>query len=117
MKTQITLVGLLVAAALVLGCAKREPRPGDVLAGNTNDVVMPSSHFIVSPAPVTTVNTQFKFVVLDFSSRLMPPVGTELSVYRGSKRVGNVRVTDPVRARFATADILDGEVRVGDEAR
>jgi hypothetical protein len=38
-------------------------------------------------------------------------------VYRADKRVGEVQLTEPVRARFATADILTGEVRVGDEVR
>jgi len=40
-----------------------------------------------------------------------------MTVYRDGKQVGTVQITEPVRARFATADILEGELRVGDEAR
>ena len=110
-------VGFLLAMTLVTGCAKRDPRPSDVSKTGTNDVVVGPARFYVTPAPVTTVNEQFKFVVLDFSSRIMPPIGTILSVYRGAEPIGKVKLTEPVRTRFATADILSGDVRVGDEAR
>jgi hypothetical protein len=109
---------VLMTTALVVGCAKRGPRPSDMdVSSGTNDVVMAPARFYVTPAPVTQVNTSFKFVVLDFSSRLMPPVGTRLNVYRGAQRVGTVQITEPVRMRFATADILSGNIQVGDQAR
>ncbi len=63
------------------------------------------------------MNTELGFVVVDFASQTMPPVGTRVQVYRGDKRVGTVRITEPVHAPLATADVVDGEVRVGDEAR
>jgi hypothetical protein len=63
------------------------------------------------------VNAQHKFIVIDFTSHAMPLVGTELTVYRDGQRVGAVRITEPVRAPFATADIIEGELQVGDEAR
>ncbi len=68
-------------------------------------------------ARVASVNTEFGFAVIDFAAQTMPPMGTRVNVYRGDKRVGTVRITEPVHAPLATADIVDGEVRVGDEAR
>jgi hypothetical protein len=68
-------------------------------------------------AKVASVNTELGFAVVDFSTQTMPPVGTRVSIYRGDKRVGTVRITEPVHAPLATADVVDGEVRVGDEAR
>ena len=71
----------------------------------------------IGVAKVASVNSELGFVVVDFAAQTMPPVGTRVNVYRGDKRVGTVRITEPVNAPLATADIVDGEVRVGDEAR
>ena len=68
-------------------------------------------------AKIVSVNSDLGFVVVDFASRTVPTVGTRVSVYRGDKRIGAVRITEPVHSPLATADIVEGEVRVGDEAR
>jgi hypothetical protein len=68
-------------------------------------------------ARIASVNAELGFAVVDFAAQTMPPVGTRVNVYRGDKRVGTVRITEPVHAPLATADVVDGEVRVGDEAR
>jgi hypothetical protein len=68
-------------------------------------------------AKIASVNSELGFVVVDFTSQPMPALGTRLNVYRGGKRVGVVRITEPVHAPLATADVVEGEVRVGDEAR
>ena len=75
------------------------------------------AQFAASPARITSVNSDYRFVVLDFTGRVMPAIGTRLNVYHGDAPVGVVQITEPVRARFATADIVEGEVRVGDEAQ
>jgi hypothetical protein len=68
-------------------------------------------------AKVASVNSELGFAVVDFAAQTMPPVGTRVNIYRGDKRVGTIRITEPVHAPLATADVVDGEVRVGDEAR
>jgi len=68
-------------------------------------------------ARVSSINQEHRFVVLDFGARPLPATGTRLNVYRGDERIGAVELTGPVRGRFAVADILNGELRVGDEAR
>jgi len=68
-------------------------------------------------ARITTVQLAYKFVVIDFGARLMPAAGTRREIYRAGKRVGTVQITGPVRGRFTSADIVDGELAVGDEIR
>ena len=107
------------AMVLVSGClgsgtiapARTATKPG-------NSGLKPSpAQFGPAAAKIVSVNSDLGFVVVDFASRPMPTPGTRISVYRGDKRVGAVRITEPVHAPLATADIVDGEVRMGDEAR
>jgi hypothetical protein len=69
------------------------------------------------PARIVSMNPDLAFVVIDFASRPVPAVGTKVNVYRGDKKVGVVRITEPVHAPLATADIVEGQIRAGDEAR
>ena len=107
------------AMVLVSGClgsgtiapARTAAKPGHPGLGPA------PAQFGPAAAKIVSVNSDLGFVVVDFASRTMPTPGTRISVYRGDKRVGAVRITEPVHAPLATADIVDGEVRMGDEAR
>jgi hypothetical protein len=109
----------LMLAVVSAGCLGRgtnassrpvvQPQPGPMEPA--------PSQFGPGPAKIVSVNPELRFVVIDFSSRVMPAVGTRLNVYRGDKNIGAVQITEPVRARLATADIVQGEMRVGDAAR
>jgi hypothetical protein len=68
-------------------------------------------------AKIVSVNSEHAFVVIDFGAQVVPSAGTWVNVYRNEKRVGAVRITEPVRAPLATADIVEGELHVGDEVR
>lgn len=109
MKTILSFVLL----AILAGCATQSMPP----ATTAIDVGKPAAQFIASGVQITHVDTRLRFVVLDYRSHAMPAIGTRLTVYRAGQRVGEVQITDPVRVSFATADIRDGEVHVGDEAR
>jgi hypothetical protein len=97
----------LAALGLVAACTSRPAQ---------KPPVYPPAKFGVTPARITKINDQLRFVVIDFSDRVMPPVGTVVTIYRGDKRIGAVKITEPVRANFATADIMEGSLQVGDEA-
>jgi hypothetical protein len=78
----------------------------------------------MSPAPagpvegrVTMVNPDQKFVVIDFGQFPVPAIGLEVNVFRSDRNVGRVRLTEPSRGRLITADILVGELKVGDLVR
>ena len=77
----------------------------------------PTALFGAAPATVSRISPQFGFVVLEFRSRAMPAPGTCLNVYRNKEHVGIVKISEPVRTRYATADVIEGEVKLGDEAR
>jgi hypothetical protein len=115
--------GLIVPACLALcfsaaGCASAPPAPAPVAqAQPTTTVRIVPAQSEEVPATIRKVDDTYQFVVIDFSSRAMPPVGTRLAVYRDGKPVGEVRISEPTRAQFATADILTGDLQVGDEAR
>ena len=105
-------LGILLIA-LLAGCATKPP---PVSAPPTTNV-KPAVAAPAKAAKITHVDSTLRFVVLDYRTRTLPPIGARIAIYRGGQRVGEVQVTDPVRAGFATADIRDGDVRVGDEAR
>lgn len=80
-------------------------------APETNAKLAPAS------AKVVMVNTEMKFVVLEFATSEVPAAGSQLTLYRGKERVATVKATDPMKPPLVTADILDGEARKGDEVR
>ena len=103
-----------LATALLSGClGSGTTAPAGTPVGAHLEPAAPET----GVARVASVNTELGFAVVDFAAQTMPPVGTRVNIYRGDKRVGTVRITEPVHAPLATADVVDGEVRVGDEAR
>ena len=95
---------------LVAGCASPKPRSPSSLQNTTTLIDS-------APAKITIARPEEKFVVIDFSSRTMPALGTKLTVYRAGQKVGTVQLNDPARGHAVVADILDGEIQAGDEAR
>ena len=86
-------------------------------AGKAGAARTAPTQFGPAPAQIKKVDDKYHFVVIDFSSRVMPPVGTRMTVYRNGEAIGEVQLTEPARTQFATADILSGDVQVGDEVR
>ena len=86
-------------------------------APDNRDVDLSTPQLGPPPAKIVSLNEEHDFVVIDYTSRTIPELGTRVDVYRKDKPVGTVRITEPVQAQFATADIVEGEVRVGDEVR
>jgi hypothetical protein len=60
------------------------------------------------------VNRDKDFAVVDFSEGPVPAVGTELSVHRGTRAVGSIKITDPIKGPLASADIVNGVLVSGD---
>jgi len=77
---------------------------------------------VITPVSVVagtlvSVDAKLRFVVADFGLNPLPAMDQRLSVYRQRQKVGELKVTGPVRESAIVADILTGDVRVGDEAR
>lgn len=66
---------------------------------------------------VVLVDAKLRFVVVDFALNPLPALDQRLSVYRQRQKVGELKVTGPVRESTVVADILTGELRVGDAVR
>ena len=96
------------------GCATTTPQaaaPAVPVATTTGPVPEHAAGTVVQ------VSAQWGFAVLDFLGQPLPASGAQFGVYRQGAKVGVVQVSEPVRARFAAADILQGELRVGDTVR
>jgi len=115
---RIAAVGFAAAALVMgcLGCAMTVPPRATAQPDNLHPEPSPSE-LETTAARIVSLNSEQGFVVIDFASGVVPAVGTRVNVYRSGKQVGVVRITEPVRSQFATADILEGEVHVGDEVR
>jgi hypothetical protein len=106
------IIASFTAAVLFTGClGSTTPRLGESNVGPSPAQLGPA------PARIVSLNSEHDFVVIDYTSQMIPDTGTTVNIYRNGKRVGAVRITEPMRAQFATADIVEGEVHVGDEAR
>ncbi|MCS7048394.1 MAG: hypothetical protein NZ483_03740 [Verrucomicrobiae bacterium] len=105
----IMLVGLVWAS----GCATVGPTT-PALQKTDQPLLQPS---VAVPATVTLINRDLRFVVLDFGDRPRPPLGTVVELVRDEQVVARVQLTEPMRGRFVTADIVEGEPRVGDQVR
>ncbi|MDD2706648.1 MAG: hypothetical protein PHV34_01460 [Verrucomicrobiae bacterium] len=66
---------------------------------------------------VALVNLQKKFVVVNFQGSEIPPLRSELGVYRDGIFIGSLRITDPIKPPLATADVVTGTLRRGDVVR
>jgi hypothetical protein len=109
-------IAVSLALVFAIGCAA-QPAGKERAGHKPSETGRIRPSVAVARATVTLVNTEYKFVVIDFDARSMPALGATLELYRAGKKAGSIRLTEPVRGRFATADILEGDARVGDEVR
>ncbi len=66
---------------------------------------------------VESVNARLRFVVLDYSLNVLPRIGDRLDVWRSDQRVGELKVSGPIRNTTLVADIVSGDVQAGDLTR
>ncbi len=91
--------------------------------GATGPEAKPGGGTIVTPAAMRTegkvvrTNEKLNFVVLDFGFKRLPRAGQQLGIYRLGEKIGQVRVSGPAWETYTVADIVEGEIWVGDEAR
>ncbi len=105
-----TICALLLAGVGLTGCA------GPSALRSADATVEPIA-VESAPATVTLVNSELRFVVIDFGDTKMPGIGATVELYRDGTKTATVRLTEPARGRFITGDILDGDPRAGDQVR
>ena len=106
-------------ALLGVGCAKTAPptAPKSGLTGSPSP-----TEPIMSPAKtvagrVSSVNNAARFVVLSYSFGFLPATDQRLNVYRQGQKVGEVKVSGPQQDTNTVADLISGNLQIGDEAR
>ena len=108
------LFGILCTLILVTGCAGKAAKDPSARVQPGKPVVTPDFR---ASGKIVIVNPQTRYVIVNFPITNIPKVGSYLSVYRGGLKVGELKVTGPVRDGNAVADLKTGEAQVKDEAR
>ena len=90
--------------------------------GAAQPLAKPGGTTMVTPAhrvqgKVVRTNSQLNFVVLDFGLQGLPLTGQQFAIYRLGIKVGQVRVSGPAWDTYAVADIVEGQIWKGDEAK
>ena len=115
------LIGLLMS-----GCkhsdtkgARNEPRP--TAANRKNQPTAQSSPKIIPlneiKGKVASVTPELGIVVIDFNFNQIPKAEERMHVYRRGQKVGEVKISREAVGSNVAADVMAGEVKVGDEVR
>jgi hypothetical protein len=108
-------MALLMLAVLVgAGCGGKKASVGVGQMPGVGTVISPAGALV---GKVISVNPAARFAVLNFPIGRLPALEQRLSVYRQGLRVGEVKVTGPQRDDNIVADVVAGDVAVGDQVR
>jgi len=124
---RIALSIILLFAVALAGCVTKKTAPPRAVASPRAGTPAPGASATNQPLIVTSENAQLgkvalvnptaRFVVLNFPFGTMATAEQRLSLYRRGLKVGEVKVTGPVRENNIVADLVAGEAEVGDEVR
>jgi len=106
-------IGLLCAVWLFTGCfhpGRSVPRAQTPPAPS----VMPDLRAV---GRVALVNTEARFIVINFPPGAVPQSGQQLNVNHLGLKIGEVRITGPQHDNDTVADLITGEANVGDEVK
>ena len=103
------LVAMLILAACASKSAKTKPGQG------TNAPITKASSVLVGR--IDSVNMKGRYVIINFPIGALPLVGLTVDVYREGLKVAELKITPPQQNNLTAADIMAGEVRVGDQVR
>ncbi len=113
-------VAILLAAWVGSGCSTGGPGarptpPGSATGPDPAEGVNRLDERV--QGKVVEANARLRYVVMDFPLRRMPALEQRLNVYRDGQKVGEVKVSGPVRDTTVAGDVMVGEAREGDEVR
>ena len=116
-----TLAAVALTAVLATGCSsgkQKAPKESAFRVGSTvvhtNLLITPVNS---SVGHVASVNPQARFAVVSFPIGQLPATDTRLSLFRGDKKVGEIKITGPAQDNLTVGDIIVGAAREGDEVR
>jgi hypothetical protein len=115
---------LLLSLVLWTGCQHSSPTTDAArLDGKTPELTQglatnPTITPIISlSGSVVYVNPISRYIVLDFYTSVLPQTDQRFNVYRRDLKVGEIKISREARNHLIAADIMAGEVEVGDVAR
>ena len=103
---------------ILAGCS--HTKPGDAKSGAVNKsgpVVPTSAPSNAVVGKVARVNTELRFVVVDFSLKPLPPIGNKMNIYRNGQKVGELKIAGPSDGGNIAADLILGQTQPGDTVR
>lgn len=128
-----SLVLILLAALALTGCRsarpgaspepvdgkKKSPRPaqGSTRGPRAVDAPIQVTPVMEGVTRIVFVNSALRYVVIDFFLNPLPQVDQRMSAYRGGLKVAELKISRESTGSHVAADILAGEVQVGDEVR
>jgi len=101
----------VLCVVLLAGCGTKVNPAAEQPA---KTVVTPDMH---PDGRVQSVNAESRFIIVRFPPSNVASAGTQLSIYHGGLKSGIAKVTGPEMDGNTVADIVSGDVAVGDEAR
>ena len=108
---------VLTATAALCGCASQQEAKYDSVPG----VPTPDNPVVKSATgisgKVASYNSIGRFTVLNFPVTQMPAVGQTMFLFRDGLKVGEVKITGPMKDDKIVADLAKGEAQAGDEVR
>ena len=113
MKNNFLFIVLLVAVA-ASGCSLFKKSSAAKPAAVSQTIVTPDSSL---EAKVISVNTIGRVVVLGFPGGQLPKLQQTLFIYRSGLKVAEVTITGPQQENNIVADLISGDVKVGDTVR
>src|SRR5579871_1441389 len=127
MRTTIFCAALLLVWSLT-GCfwrkdGKHQPQYAPIGTSDSNTNAPDTNNvFTITPAQgaigrVASVNSSLNFVVVTYPIGQLPSVGAQIFVYRNGIRAAELKVSLPQQEDNTVADIVSGNVLVGDEVR
>ncbi|HEX3718570.1 MAG TPA: hypothetical protein VH595_11430 [Verrucomicrobiae bacterium] len=104
-------IGLLCAVGLLAGCAhprhRSAPAPAPVPPPSVTPDLRPLGR-------VALVNTEARFVVINFPPGAVPQSGQKLNIFHLGLKSGEVRITGPQSDNDTVGDLITGDASVGD---
>lgn len=124
---RILLAVVLLGALAGAGCGHRRaqaPPPGVTASAGAYDTNLFSSGTapIITPetsvsGKIVRVNTQGRFVVVNFPIGHLPAIGQRLNVYHFGLKVGEVDISGPQYDDNIVGDLVAGGAQAGDSVR
>lgn len=105
---------VLTVAAVAIGCStsKRATEPKSASAPAASKPT--TTPINARMGKVLSVKEELRFIVIEFVVGGQPAEGRTMGVYRGGQKVAEVKISGPVVGTNTAADIVSGNVQVGD---